>query len=96
MSKIAMALYGWGALIVSVGGIAAMLIVPPPSMRVDRDGVPHFTPHVENPETGKAVSVNEGEVNQEIAFCELEICRHDEGLPCSKLVRIEVRKLEVN
>ena len=41
----------------------------------------------------KAVSINEGEVNEEIAFCDLEICRHDEGLPCEKLERIEIRKL---
>ena len=41
----------------------------------------------------KAVSLNEGEVNEEISFCDLEICRHDEGLPCEKLERIEVRKL---
>ena len=45
--------------------------------------------------SGKAVSINEGEVNEEIAFCDLEICRHDEGLPCEKLERVEVRKLEV-
>jgi len=43
----------------------------------------------------KAVSINEGEVNEEIAFCDLEICRHDEGLSCTKLDRVEVRKLEV-
>ncbi len=59
MAKIAMSLYSWGALIISVGGIAAMLIMPPPSLRIDRDGVPHFTPLVENPETGAAVSVND-------------------------------------
>ena len=41
----------------------------------------------------KSVSVNEGEVNQEISFCDLEICRHDEGLPCTRLDRLEVRKL---
>jgi len=41
----------------------------------------------------KAVSINEGEVNEEIAFCDLEICRHDEGLPCEKLERVEIRKL---
>ena len=40
----------------------------------------------------KAVSINEGEVNEEIAFCDLEICRHDEGLPCEKLERVEIRK----
>jgi len=43
--------------------------------------------------SSKAVSINEGEVNEEIAFCDLEICRHDEGLPCEKLERIEIRKL---
>ena len=43
--------------------------------------------------TGKAVSINEGETNEEISFCDLELCRHDEGLPCEKLDRLEVRKL---
>ena len=41
----------------------------------------------------KAVSINEGQMNEEIAFCDLEICRHDEGLPCTRLERVEVRKL---
>lgn len=41
----------------------------------------------------KAVSIHEGEPNEEIAFCDLEICRHDEGLPCEKLERVEIRKL---
>ena len=44
-------------------------------------------------ETAKAVSVNEGRVNEEISFCDLETCGHDEGLPCEKLERVEVRKL---
>ncbi len=43
--------------------------------------------------SAQAVSINEGEVNEEIAFCDLEICRHDEGLPCEKLERVEIRKL---
>ena len=42
---------------------------------------------------GKVVSISEGEVNEEIAFCDLEICRHDEGLPCEKLERIEIREI---
>ena len=41
----------------------------------------------------KAVSINEGEVNEEIAFCDLELCRHDEGKPCTRLERVELRKL---
>lgn len=42
-----------------------------------------------------AVSINEGEDNEEISFCDMEICRHDEGLPCTGLERVEVRNLEV-
>ncbi len=42
----------------------------------------------------KAVSIREGEVNEEIAFVDLELCRHDEGLPCTRLERVEVRKLK--
>ena len=42
---------------------------------------------------GKAVSIKEGEPNEEISFADLEICRHDEGLPCERLERVEIRKL---
>jgi len=45
--------------------------------------------------SGRAVSINEGEINEEISFCDMEMCRHDEGLPCEKLERVEVRKREV-
>lgn len=41
---------------------------------------------------GRAVSINEGDVNEEISFCDLEICRHDEGLPCTRLDRLEIRE----
>ncbi len=41
--------------------------------------------------SSKAVSINENESNEEIAFCDLEICRHDEGLSCERLERVEVR-----
>lgn len=56
-SKLLMAIYGWGALVVTVVGMAWMFIAPPPSLRVDRDGLPHFTPMVEHPITGEAVSM---------------------------------------
>jgi len=59
MPKIAMTIYSWAALVISVGGIAAMLIAPPHSLRSDRDGVPYFTPRVENPETGSAIRLND-------------------------------------
>ncbi|MBC8477053.1 MAG: hypothetical protein H8D49_01785 [Dehalococcoidia bacterium] len=41
--------------------------------------------------SGNAVSINEGLDAEEISFCDLERCRHDEGLPCERLERIEVR-----
>ena len=43
--------------------------------------------------SSRAVSINESENNAEISFCDLEICRHDEGLPCTRLDRLEVRNL---
>ena len=43
--------------------------------------------------TSKASSLNEDQDNEEISFCDMEICRHDEGLPCTRLERVEVRKL---
>ncbi|MBI2287574.1 MAG: hypothetical protein HYU83_01030 [Chloroflexi bacterium] len=44
----------------------------------------------------KAVSINEGMPNEEIAFCDFEICRHDDpssGKGCEKMERVEIRKL---
>jgi hypothetical protein len=43
--------------------------------------------------SSKAVSINEGEDNEEISFYDMEICRHDESLPCERLERIEIRNL---
>ena len=42
--------------------------------------------------SSQAVSINEGRVDEELSFCDLEICRHDEGQPCTRLDRAEVRK----
>ncbi len=42
--------------------------------------------------SGNAVSINEGQSNEEISFSDLEICGHDEGLPCEKLERVEIRR----
>ena len=39
-----------------------------------------------------AVSINEGEVNEEISFVEYHLCGHDVGLPCGGVERIEVRR----
>ena len=39
-----------------------------------------------------AVSINEGGVNEEISFIEYHLCGHDEGLPCEKPKRIEIRR----
>jgi hypothetical protein len=43
--------------------------------------------------SSKAVSINEGEDNEEISFYDMEICRHDESLPCERLERVEIRNL---
>jgi len=40
---------------------------------------------------GAAVSINEGKPNEEISFYDLEMCGHDEGLPCTRLERVEIR-----
>jgi len=45
----------------------------------------------------KAVSIREGEVNEEISFMDFEICQHDDPSlvqGCTKLERVEVRKLK--
>lgn len=45
--------------------------------------------------TGKAASINEGSGNEEISFCDLELCGHDEGKPCQHFERLEIRALPV-
>ncbi len=42
--------------------------------------------------SSKATSINEGRDNEEISFTDMEICRHDEGLPCTRLERVEIIK----
>ena len=37
----------------SIAGLIYVYAFPPPSLALDRDGVPHFTPPVAHPETGK-------------------------------------------
>ena len=41
--------------------------------------------------SGRVVSINEGQDNEEISSCVLEICRHDEGLPCEVVERVKIR-----
>jgi len=41
-----------------------------------------------------AVSINEGAESEEMSFCEVEKCRHDEGLPCETLERVEVGRVQ--
>lgn len=38
----------------------------------------------------QAVNVNAGREDAILSFCALELCRHDEGLPCTLLERVEV------
>jgi len=44
--------------------------------------------------TSKATSINEGLDNEEIAYVDFHKCRHDEGLPCENIERLEVRKIK--
>jgi hypothetical protein len=42
-------------------------------------------------EYGKSVvdsAIGGGQENGEASFCEMELCRHDEGLPCSLIERV--------
>jgi hypothetical protein len=41
---------------------------------------------------GKTVNINEGRTGEEISFCDLELCGHDEGQSCTRLKRHEFRK----
>lgn len=45
--------------ILSLFGLAYVYAVPPVSMKTDRNGVPHFTPQVINPETGDAIDMGD-------------------------------------
>lgn len=42
---------------------------------------------------GKATSLNEGLANEEISNIDYHLCGHDEGKPCQKIERLEVRKI---
>ncbi len=44
-------------LLITVLGIAYIFIAQPAYLRSDRDGVPYFTPEVENPVTNEAVDM---------------------------------------
>jgi len=45
--------------LLSICGLAYVYAVPPVSMKSDRDGIPHFTPQVINPETGDAIDMGD-------------------------------------
>jgi len=42
-----------------------------------------------------AITINEGQDNEERGFIELEKCKHDEGEPCKKIGRWEVGRGKV-
>ncbi len=53
-----MRIYAGLVTLLTIGGLAYVLIAPPDSLRTNRDGVPHFTPPVVNPETGNGIAVD--------------------------------------
>ncbi len=44
--------------LLSAAALVYVFAFPPPSMRVSRDGVPHFTPPTIHPETGEPIEVD--------------------------------------
>lgn len=44
---------------ISIAGLAYIYVVPPQSMLTDRNGVPHFSPPIINPETGDALDLRD-------------------------------------
>ncbi len=40
----------------------------------------------------RAMSINEGQNNEEIAFCDYELCGHDEDKACQRIERLEIKK----
>lgn len=54
-----MRLYSLTVAAVVTAGLVYVYAAPPQSMRVDRDGQPHFQPQVLNPETGEGVSLGD-------------------------------------
>ncbi len=45
--------------LLSFCGLVYVYAVPPASMKTDRNGIPHFTPQVINPETGDAIDMGD-------------------------------------
>jgi len=45
--------------LLSLGGLVYVYAVPPVSMKTDRNGIPHLTPQVINPETGEAIDMGD-------------------------------------
>ena len=57
MARLYAHIYVWIALAATVAGLAAMLIAPPASTRVDADGIRYFTPKVLDPANGGGVDL---------------------------------------
>lgn len=51
-------IYVLAVTVLSVGVLLYTSFADMPSMRVDRDGVPHLSPPVINPDTGEAVELS--------------------------------------
>jgi len=44
---------------VCVIGLLYVYLIPPASMKTNRDGIAHFTPKVINPETGESIDMGD-------------------------------------
>ncbi len=54
-----MKVYSIGIGLLSLGVLVYVYAVPPESMQVSREGVPHYTPKVLHPETGEPLDIND-------------------------------------
>lgn len=59
LSKLLMHFLAALSVLIVVAGLAYVYVKPPESMRVNRDGVPYFTPPVVNPMTEEAIPVEQ-------------------------------------
>ncbi|MCL4747215.1 MAG: hypothetical protein KJZ83_17620 [Burkholderiaceae bacterium] len=57
VTRLLMRLFIALSIVVVVAGLAWVYAVPPASMRVTRDGVPHLSPPVAHPVSGEAVAL---------------------------------------
>lgn len=57
-ARLQMALLSWGVCAITVAGLLYIAIAPPAYLLKSRYGVPHLTPTVHDPQSGKEIPVD--------------------------------------